>query len=368
VPRARWYQDYNVVTAGRERVRHIDDLFDHMVVQFSGGKDSLATLLLVKEMYEERGYGKVPVVFRHEEVINPSVLEFMETFRHYDWLDLHWMCISQKNSKFVLGRKETYTEWDTSGEREWVTQPPEWAIMGSELGIEDANVLDQNSLDDYIADYLFSSGKVAFVTGVRASESLVRFRSVTQKLNENYISSIEHNARSRVKLCKPIYDWSQDDVFKFMIESGEQYCPLYDAQELAGMGLRVSTALHVVASKKLDKLAVVEPEFFQTIVNVFPEMQDQERYWGQFDQDAIIRPYKGKGWNGVMRYIKENVPESNQRLAYERVKLWRGRHENAPEDYPIDLLLRTIAFGTIKQRMAGVYVNSKDYSGGKENE
>lgn len=366
MPRAKWYQEEDVVTASRERVRHIDDLFDHMVVMFSGGKDSLATLLLMREMYEELGYGKVTAVFRHEEVINPSVLEFVEKFRHLDWLDLYWMCIPQKNSKFVLGQKETYVEWDSSGEREWVTQPPEWAILGSDLGIEDEHALDQNSLDDYIADYLFPTGKVAFVTGVRAAESLVRFRSVTQKLNENYISSIENNTKSRVKLCKPIYDWTQTDVLKFIIESGEDYCPVYDAQHLAGIGLRVSTALHVVASKKFGKMAEMEPEFYQSIVNVFPEMQDQARYWGQFDQDAIIRDYKGKGWNGVMRYIRDNVPEANRQLAYERVKLWRGRHEQDPKNYPIDLLLKTIAFGTIKQRMAGVYVNSKGYQGKKD--
>lgn len=361
MPRAKRYLDITVLEAARERIEHIDDLFDHMVVMFSGGKDSLATLLLVRELFEERGYGKVPVVFRHEEVINPSVLEFVEKFRHLDWMDLYWFCIQQKNNKFVLGQREFYTEWDTSGDREWVTQPPEWAIMGTDIGID--KPLDQNSLDDYIANYLFDKGKVAFVTGVRAAESLVRFRSVTQKLNENYISSIEHNTRSRVKLCKPIYDWSQDDVFKYIIETGEDYCPLYDAQELAGMGLRVSTALHVISAKKIDKLQAVEPEFYQQIVDIFPEMQDQARYWDQFDENALLKDYKGKGWNGVMRYIRDHVPEKNREQVMESVRLWRGRHEKDPENYPIDLLLRTIALGRYKQRLAGVYVDSKGFKG-----
>lgn len=363
MPRAKKYLDIDVVQAGRERVRHLDDVFDNCVVMFSGGKDSLATLLLMKEMHEERGYGPVKAVFRHEEVINPSILEFVETFRHLDWLDLYWLCIPQKNSKFILGRKETYTEWDPSGEREWVTQQPEWAITAKDLGIADGVYLDQNSLDDYVANYVAPKGKTAFVTGVRAAESLVRFRSVTQKLNENYISSIEGNTRSRVKLCKPIYDWTQTDVLKFTIESGQDYCPVYDAQELVGIGLRVSTALHVVAARKFGQLAEVEPEFYQKIVDIFPEMQDQARYWGQFDQDAIIRKYKGKGWNGVMMYIKEQVPEANRKLAYDRVKLWKMRHDKDPKNYPIDLLLKTIAFGTIKQRMAGVYVDSKSHKG-----
>ena len=362
MPRAKKYLDIDVVEAAKERVAHIYDVFDHCAVMFSGGKDSLALLLMVKEFHEKNDLGPVKVAFRHEEVINPSVLEFVNKFRtEEDWCDLHWFCLPMANSKFVLGEKQRYTEWDP--DREWVGEMPEWAITGEMGGLDVAS--DQNSVDDLIANYLFPAGKVAFMTGVRASESLVRFRSVTQKLNENYISSIEHNTRSRVKLCKPLYDWEQNDVLKYIYDCGEDWCPVYEAQDIAGIGLRVSTALHVVAAKKFKALASIEPEFYQSIVEVFPDMLDQSRYWDDFDQDAIIRDYKGKGFNGVMRYIKENVPEANQQLAFESVKLWKMRHQKDPENYPIDLLLRNIAFGTIKQRMAGVYVDSKAHKGTK---
>lgn len=363
MPRAKRYLDIDVVEAARERVAHIYDVFDRTVVMFSGGKDSLATLLLVKEYHEEHGLGPVDVAFRHEEVINPSVLKFVEGYRDQDWCNLYWFCLPMANGKFVLGQREKYTEWDP--DREWVGEQPEWAITAADLGLPEGEEFNQNNVDDYIANHIAPKGKVAFITGVRAAESLVRFRSVTQKLNENYINSIEGNPKSRVKLCKPIYDWSQTDVLKFIYESGAEWCPVYDAQDIAGIGLRVSTALHVVAARKFKELAEIEPEFYQSIVDVFPEMQDQARYWDDFDQEAVIRDYKGKGFNGVIRYIRDHVPESSRALAMDRVRLWKGRWEKDPENYPIDLLLKNIAMGTIKQRMAGVYVNSKAYKKGK---
>lgn len=52
---------------------------------------------------------------------------------------------------------------------------------------------------------------MAFLTGIRADESLIRYRASVNKLNENYINATECK---RVSLCKPIYDWRENDVFK----------------------------------------------------------------------------------------------------------------------------------------------------------
>lgn len=360
MPRAKKYIDINVLEAARSRVEHIYDIFDHVAVMFSGGKDSLATLLLIKEYHEKHNLGPVKAVFRHEEFINPSVTEFVEKFRHYDWCELYWLCMPMGNSKFVLGEKERYTEWDPN--REWLYQPPEWALTEKDLGRGNDSYFDQYNIDNYVANYLFGPGNVAFVTGIRASESLIRFRAVTQKLNENYISSIEHNEKSRVKLCKPVYDWEQDDVLKYIWESGFDWCPVYEAQEIAGIGLRVSTALHVQAAKKFKKLAEVEPEFYNRILEIFPDMADQARYWDDFDQKAAIQPYLGKGFHGALKYIEDNIPEVDKKLAIDRVKLWKSRWEKDPDNYPIEELLKTLAFGIIKQRLAGIYVDSKGYS------
>lgn len=362
--RAKKYLNKTVVEAAVERVEHIYDTFDSVVVMFSGGKDSQACLELVRQHHEKNNLGPVEVVFRHEEVINPSVLKYVEEYRHKDWMNLHWFCFPQKNNKFILGRREVYVEWDP--DREWVGERPEWAITAEMLNLPTDGSLNQENLDDIVAEYLGLKGKIAYITGVRASESLVRFRSVTQKLNENYITSIEGNAKSAVKLCKPIYDWQQNDVMKYLHDTGVGWCPVYEAQDLAGVGLRVSTALHIVAAKKIDRMPEMEPEFYESIVKVFPEMMDQARYWKDFDQKALIRPYMNRGFEGVYAYVEDHTAEEDKEMTLDRVELWKGRHANDPENYPVQLLLETIAFGRVRQRLAGVYVDSKSAQKGKK--
>lgn len=357
--RAKSYIELDVLTAARQRLRHVFDIFDSVVVMFSGGKDSMACVHLAKEVHEEYGLGPVEIIFRDEEIINPSVLDFVDSYRQKDWVNLRWYCLPSLNHRFILGQKLRYVEWGPG--REWMRPMPEWAISADEVGISATEVLTEHNMDDYLAQPY--PGKVAFITGVRAAESLVRFRSVTQKLNENYIGSIEGNPRSRVKLCKPIYDWQQNDCLKYLLHTvAEPICPIYDAQELAGVGLRVSTPLHTVAAKKFDKVRLVEPDFYEQIMRIFPEMAVQERYWSEFDQKAMMAEYQEddpESYAGIFRYIDEHFTGSERERSMERVELWRGRRERDPDNYPIKQLLQEIAFGTSKRRLAGVYTQSK---------
>ena len=79
-------------------------------------------------------------------------------------------------------------------------------------------------------------GMVALVNGIRADESLVRFRAAVNKLNDNYINA---SASRKANLCKPLYDWSEQDIFKYLYDHSIPYCIQYDRQLWARMGLRV---------------------------------------------------------------------------------------------------------------------------------
>ena len=90
-------------------------------------------------------------------------------------------------------------------------------------------------------------GKIAFINGIRADESLIRLASCLSKKNENYINS---TAVPNVKLCKPIYDWSQDDIFLYFYKKNIKYCGIYDMQVLNRDQLRVATPLHAENAKR----------------------------------------------------------------------------------------------------------------------
>ena len=97
---------------------------------------------------------------------------------------------------FVLGFNKEVIKWDPSGDRQWVREKPEWA----ETLNNTSKIYGQDDFDKMVAEN-YPNGKVAIVNGIRADESIVRYRSVVNKVTENYIAK---SFSSRATLCKPI--------------------------------------------------------------------------------------------------------------------------------------------------------------------
>ena len=302
------YVEADVLTEAKRRINHIIDTFDKIFVCFSGGKDSLAVLNLVEEVYRERGItDKINVIFRDEEVIPDDVIAFVQEKVRDPRYTFYYYAVQLASEKFILGKTCQYVQWDIN--RKWLRPKPDFAIT------DPLNrVFNQHTMDAFIAEG--HKGRLAFINGIRTDESLVRYRSVVNKRNECYIAA---SSVPNVKLCKPIYDWSQTDVFKYFHDRGIRYCSIYDMQLWNGQAFRVATPLHAESAKRFDQLRTLYPMFYQQLVELFPEMLVQERYWNEFDRHAVIHRYP-KGWNGIIQYIREEIDDPvSQKLAVKRV-------------------------------------------------
>ena len=326
--RQRMFLDISCVEAARQRIRHVYDTFDTVCVQFSGGKDSSAVLYLAKEIHEERGLGPVKVIFRDEEMVSPVLLDYVMKVRDYDWVDMEWYCLPTGTEVWSLGRRMVELLWHEHRMQlcNLYRPMPEWAITAYHFGLDHRSPLPEH------IDYYTTQGKtgnIAFITGVRAAESMVRYRSVVQKLHESYIVTPYKSKKGLpMKFAKIIYDWQVDDVFKFLSEEhGAEYCEYYDLATLTNSNKRVGIPLHAVAIRRIGDVVATEPEFYDGLWQCWPEIDAQRRWYPDFDIEKLIQETADGGWPEIREFIETYIwGEDFKRRAMSYAAEFRKKH------------------------------------------
>lgn len=304
VSKIKKYIDQNVYQAAKERLNYVIDTFDRVFVSFSGGKDSLVVLKLMEEIYEERGITKpIDVIFRDEELIQDDVIEFVNSFKNNPRFNLRYYAVRQQSVKYILGKIHSYIQWDN--DRPLIRPRPADAIIDPL-----DRVHNQNTMDEFLFEGI--KGKIAYLMGIRADESLVRLRSVINKKNDNFLTKSQSN---NVIICKPIYDWTEKDIFRYFYEKDIKYCVTYDIQAMAGKALRVATPLLAESAKQFDMVRKMYPTFYEQIISIFPEMIMQERYYKDLDRESIFYTYP-HSFDGVRQYIDETIEDPKQRKKF----------------------------------------------------
>lgn len=182
------YLDFRVAQA-EEILRSAYQIFgENLVVAFSGGKDSLATLHLALHMISP----KIPVLFSSTTVEFPETIQYVRSLAEEWNLNLH---IAKPMKSLFLAVKE----------RGWATHEDRWCCRPYK--------------EEPAFKFLNEMKIPAEITGTTRTESIYR-RSLTPiKMPKKEPFLIRVN---------PIYDWNYWEVWKYIKSKKLPYNPLYD--------------------------------------------------------------------------------------------------------------------------------------------
>jgi predicted phosphoadenosine phosphosulfate sulfurtransferase len=117
------------------------------------------------------------------------------------------------------------------------------------------------------------------MVGLRADESMRRYRIVAMREYDNYISVDQH--AKHVSLVKPIYDWRTDDVWTAPQKFGWDYNRTYDIFTSAGIGRhdqRVCPPYGEEPLRGLYQYATCFPELWERMCRRVPGAATAARY------------------------------------------------------------------------------------------
>jgi predicted phosphoadenosine phosphosulfate sulfurtransferase len=251
------YGSKNVFEAALDRIRWLFDEFEHVTVDFSGGKDSTVVLNLALMVAEEKGRLPLTVTFLDQEAEWQTVIDYIRTVMNDPRIEPQWM-----QFPFRLFNATSTTEpwlncWEPGAEWMREREPNSWHenIFGTESFGE---------LFNRIPEVLYPDKSAVRLGGVRASESPARMKGLTTF--ETYGGATwgrRQDVKRQHHVMYPLYDWTDTDIWAAIHHNAWAYCAIYDYMYQRGVAfkdMRVSNLHHDTAITHLYYLQEIEGE------------------------------------------------------------------------------------------------------------
>lgn len=305
----------DVLTAARERVAWVFDSFPRVTVSFSGGKDSTVLLHLAAAEARRRGR-RIGALFIDWEAQFSLTIDFVRAMldRYADVVDPHWVAVPLTTTNACSQVEPEWTCWDPAKRDLWVRErPPEAA---AELAIWHEGMTFEELVERW-GPWHADGTATASLVGIRAAESLNRWRAITKKRR----SRLEGRAWTRWTgdahwNAYPIYDWRTDDLWTYFAREQLPYNPLYDRMHEAGIPphlMRICEPYGDEQRRGLWLFHAVEPETWSRVVARVAGANQGALYAGErgniLGNRRVDLP-EGHTWRSFAAFLLDTMPSA----------------------------------------------------------
>jgi predicted phosphoadenosine phosphosulfate sulfurtransferase len=238
LPKTKRAIGVSVLTAAKQRIADAFDTCERVYVSFSAGKDSTVMLHLVAEEARKRGrtFG---VLLIDLEAQYKLTIDHAEKCReeYADCTKWFWLCLPIHLRNAVSTYQPQWVCWDESARKQWVRQPPSGAITDPAAFDWFVPGMEFEELVPEFAKWYSQGKRTACLVGIRADESLNRFRTIASRTKERFDGRPYTTQVARdVYNFYPIYDWKTEDLWTWHYQNpGRQHNKLYDLMHKAGL-------------------------------------------------------------------------------------------------------------------------------------
>ncbi|KST86990.1 Co-activator of prophage expression IbrA [Lactococcus lactis subsp. lactis] len=329
------YQNENVYEAFNHRLEYICGYFDHLIISFSGGKDSGLMLELVRLYYESHDWMKkgikVSVFYLDYEGNYQETKDYIErSMGKYPEFDYYHVCLPISASCGISMSQSTWLPWDPEHHELWLNSIPPEAIC-----------LENQEFPFFkvgMSDYEFQSKfcqwlhrekeivRTAVLVGIRAQESLNRYNAVTREetFSRFGTTNYSHRISQDVFNFYPMYDWLFEDIWRANAKFELDYNHLYDLYYQAGVpykSMRVANPFHQCGVHSLKLYQALEPATWGKLVGRVNGANFAALYGGTavMGYRGAVLP-KGHTWKSYVEFLLETLPEETRKVYLKKFK------------------------------------------------
>lgn len=323
------YQKENVYEAFNHRLDYICDYFDHLIISFSGGKDSGLMLELVYLYYKshklvEKGI-KVSVFYLDYEGNYQETKDYIHrSMGKYPEFEYYHICLPVSASCGISMSQSTWLPWDPDHKELWLNTIPKGAIH---LENQDFSFF-KVGMSDYDFQSKFcqwlhnekGATRTAVLVGIRAQESLNRYNAVTrdETFSRFGTTNYSHRISKDVFNFYPMYDWLFADIWRANAKFEFDYNHLYDLYYQAGVpfkSMRVANPFHQCGVHSLKLYQALEPETWGKLVGRVNGANFAALYGGTqaMGYRGAVLP-KGHTWQSYVEFLLDTLPEETRNV------------------------------------------------------